>query len=467
MDLTAAEAAFRSAILFGEPLPPDCMPTLLEQCRRSVAAGDPEREPMPDLAWFDDGDEAEQRRNLETRLRRLAVRAADQTAHYGRLFRTAGVDPAALSLEDLRRLPITRREDLQRAPYDFVCRDAVVAYRTHTSGTGGGPLTGLCFSASEVQLAAYLTAIGCLFLGSIGPEDLFMFPASNRQVLASTTAALSLHLVGATVLWSFLGRPEIALGHLLERHAIPGKKPQVNRLVIHPSHLGAVVTAGLAAGHGPADFGLSQVDVGGEIATAGLKRRARRLLGESVKIWEGYGISELWGGGGHVCASGRLHFEPTGLCELIDVDTGEPAAPGRMASVVASTLPPFRDTTLLLRYDTQDMVRPVEACECGEPGPVATPILGKRAACVRHSAGWTTPRDVLEALEGLDAVQLPARCGFWAKDDGVAVEVVAPSAARGAIGEALEAAGVPLRQLMLRDAPEALERPHPLRMDIQ
>ena len=107
------------------------------------------------------------------------------------------------------------------------------------------------------------------------------------------------------------------------------------------------------------------------------------------------------------------------------------------------------------------MVRPVAACDCGEAGPVATPVLGKRAACVRHPAGWTTPRDVL------DAVQLPARCGFWAIGDGVAVEVVAPSAARGAIGDALEAAGVPLRQLMLRDAPEALERPHPVRMDIQ
>ena len=81
---------------------------------------------------------------------------------------------------------------------------------------------------------------------------------------------------------------------------------------------------------------------------------------------------------------------------------------------------------MLLRYDTRDAVRalagPLELQPQGVPA--TGPIEGKLDLAVRHPDGWTTPRDVLEALEGLDAVPLPARCGFRGVAGGVAVEVV-------------------------------------------
>jgi hypothetical protein len=42
--------------------------------------------------------------------------------------------------------------------------------------------------------------------------------------------------------------------------------------------------------------------------------------------------------------------------------------------------------------------------------PATSDLLGKRRLAVRHDAGWTFPRQVLEALEALEAVPLPARC---------------------------------------------------------
>ena len=165
---------------------------------------------------------------------------------------------------------------------------------------------------------------------------------------------------------------------------------------------------------------------------------------------DGYGMTETFGMAGQVCAAGHLHFHPAhGLVEVIDPETGDPARPGEVGTLVATPFPPFRDTTLLLRYDTEDMVEALpEALDCPlRDLPATGLVLGKRRLAVRHDGGWTYPRPVLEALEAVTAAPLPARCGFWAAPGGVAVEVVAHAdtpAVRREIGTSLLDHGVPL-----------------------
>src|SRR5207237_731660 len=75
-----------------------------------------------------------------------------------------------------------------------------------------------------------------------------------------------------------------------------------------------------------------------------------------------------------------------------------------------------------------------------------------------------------EALEARPEVPLPARCGFWAADGGVAVEVRARDCdptTRSRIARSLEEHGVPLRELYLVEQPAALRRPLPLRCDLR
>jgi phenylacetate-CoA ligase len=140
---------------------------------------------------------------------------------------------------------------------------------------------------------------------------------------------------------------------------------------------------------------------------------------------------------------------------------------------VVTPLPPYREATILLRYDTQDMVRQVEGpLTCNLRHRQATsPLLGKLRLAARHEGGWTFARDVLEALEGVDEVPLPARYGFWAVPGGVGVEVVARRSAeprvRRAIETRLEERGVPVRELNLVEHRGELRRPLPLRCDLK
>jgi hypothetical protein len=102
--------------------------------------------------------------------------------------------------------------------------------------------------------------------------------------------------------------------------------------------------------------------------------------------------------------------------------------------------------------------------------PAVSQLLGKRRLALHHAQGWTSPREVLEALEALELVPLPARCGFWTVPGGVAVEVVTREDARHArhqVAEALEARGVPLRELKLRTDRSQLRHPYPLRGDLR
>jgi hypothetical protein len=72
--------------------------------------------------------------------------------------------------------------------------------------------------------------------------------------------------------------------------------------------------------------------------------------------------------------------------------------------------------------------------------------------------------------EAVEAVPLPARCGFWAEGSGVAVEVVVGAggaATRSAIGAALEREGVPVSRLTLCDDRVELSRPYPLRCELR
>jgi hypothetical protein len=270
---------------------------------------------------------------------------------------------------------------------------------------------------------------------------------------------------------SGLIEPEQTLALLAEKHCLPGKKSQTSVLSVYPSYLGELVERGLRLGYRPADFGLEHIGIGGEIVTAGLKTRCQALFGP-VEFFEGYGMTEPWPFGGRLCEADHLHFEPShGLLEILDPETRASTQGGEVGSLVLTPFPPYRQTTILLRYDTQDMVRAIAGpltCSLRHL-PATGNLLGKLRLAVRREQGWVYPRQVMEALEAVPAVPLPARFGFWATPGGVAVEVVVRpiASARQQIEQSLADWGVPLQALHLRTDRSQLQQPFPLRGDLR
>jgi phenylacetate-CoA ligase len=411
---------------------------------------------------------------LELHLRRFraqAARAARETDYYGRLFGSLGIEPKELSLEDIAGLPLTTKEALRNDPDAFVSRTSTPCFRTTTTGTTGKP-TNICFSAHEMRTYVALSAISGLSTGRMDESDIVQLSTSSRATLGNTCFAGGCARIGALVHLAGLLEPARTLELLTEEHRIPGKKPRVSYVTTYASYLGELVECGLERGYGPADFGLERVSVGGELVSEGLKERARRLFG-NVFFDEDYAMTETWPFGGQSCSEGHLHFEPTaGVLDVVDPETGRSARGSQAGTIVATPLPPYRETTVVLRYDTQDVVRAVEGpltCELRDQ-QATSPLLGKLRFAVRHDWGWTFARDVLEALERIDDVPLPARYGFWAVSGGVAVEVAARrtgARVRSSIATGLEERGVPVRELKLVRQRDELRHPVPLRCDLK
>jgi phenylacetate-CoA ligase len=406
------------------------------------------------------------------RFRAQAVRAAQETDYYRRLFGRLDVEPdRMLRFDDIAQLPLTSKEALRKDPDVFVRRTVTPCFHTTTTGTTGKP-TSVYFSAYEMQTYIALAAIGNLSAGRIDESDIVQLSTSSRATLGNTCFAAGCARIGALVHLAGVVEPARTLALLSEEHRVPGKKPKVSYLMTYASYLGELVEYGLRQGYGPADFALERISVGGELVSEALKERSQWLFG-TVEFDEDYAMTETWPSQGQRCSEGHLHFEPTsGVLEVIDPETGTPAGNGHAGTLVVTPLPPYREATILLRYDTQDVVRHIEGpLNCNLRNLRATsPLLGKLGFSVRHEEGWTFTRDVLEALEGANEVPLPARYGFWVVPGGVAVEVVVrrtESSVRRAIGTRLEERGVPVRELNLVEHRDKLRRPVPLRCDLK
>ncbi|MFN8421837.1 MAG: AMP-binding protein [Anaerolineae bacterium] len=411
-------------------------------------------------------------RDLQTRrLRMVARRAARETPYYGGLFQSLELDPDRLGLDDFRRVPLTPKSALMERPASFVRSGASPAFLTTSTGTTGTP-TQVLFSANEIQQTVLLNAITSLVHDIIGPEDVIQVNTSSRATLGNQCFTRSCERLGAMWYLAGLVDPKLSLRLLTQARPTPGKHPRASYISAYPSYLGQMVTHGLASGMRPTDFGLHTVSIGGEVVTEGLQRRAMTLFGD-VRYVGGYAMTETWPFGGQQCEEGHLHFEPgSGLLEILDPDTNEPAAPGAIGKIVATPFPPYRDASVVLRYDTGDLVRALPGPQtCSKRHmPATSAILGKRHLSLHHDSGWTTPRDVLESVEGVDAVPLPGRVAYWLDGRAVAAQVVAPGATRAdhrEVGQALESRGVPLKSLELVEDPGLLRSPIPLRGDLR
>jgi phenylacetate-coenzyme A ligase PaaK-like adenylate-forming protein len=415
----------------------------------------------------------ETRREMQLRrFRTQAARAAGETAYYRRQFERLTLDPARLSYEEIARLPLTAKEDLRADPDAFVCQTARPYVRALTTGTTGWP-TSISFSVHELRVYSALTALSALFSGDLEPEDIVQISTSARGTLGNVCLAGACAHLGAMVYLAGVIEPAHALALLSEKHHMTGKKPRTSVLYTYPSYLGELITCGLRLGYRPADFGLERIFVGGEVVTEGLKIRSQQLFGPARVLEGGYGMTEIWPFGGRLCEAGHLHFEVSqGLLEVYNFETAAPALPGETGTIVATPFPPYRETTLVLRYDTGDVVRALAvplACSLRNL-PATSPLLGKLRLSVRHEYGWTFPRQLAEALEALEEVPLPARYGCRAVPGGVSVEVVVSDdsrAARQRIETSLEDQGVPVEELHLLGDRRQLRHPIPLRGDLR
>jgi len=277
------------------------------------------------------------------------------------LYRTrlVGAEPEDIaSLDDLRQLPFTRKDDL-RDTYPFgmfaVSRDEVI--RIHASSGTTGKLTVVGYTAADVDLFAMVNA-RCLAMAGAAPG----MTLHNAYGYGLFTGGLGLHAGGER-----LGMAVVPVsGGLTERQLMLIEDFRPDVIACTPSYALTLAQTFAERGVAPSDVSLRFAVLGAEPWTDEMRREIDGGLGvASTNI---YGLSEVIGPGVSCeCVEARAgmhvnedHFLP----EIVDAETGEPVRDGEEGVLVFTTL--TKQALPLIRYWTGDITSlSSEPCTCG------------------------------------------------------------------------------------------------------
>ncbi|HET6171990.1 MAG TPA: phenylacetate--CoA ligase [Gaiellales bacterium] len=305
------------------------------------------------------------------RLGALARYVYERVPPYRERFDEAGLEPDRIhSLDDLRRLPFTRKDDL-REHYPFglfaVPREQVV--RLHgSSGTTGKP-TVAGYTRADLGVFAEVTA-RCLAMLGAEPGMLF----HNAFGYGLFTGGLGWHY-GA----ERLGLTVVPVsGGMTERQVllITDFRPDV--IGCTPGYALTLAQEFARRGIHPDDISLRFAAVGAEPWSEAMRAEIDSGLG--VLTSNTYGLSEIIGPGVSAeCIEERSgshvnedHFLP----EVVDRESGEQLPEGETGVLVFTAL--TKQALPLIRYWTGDLASlSSEPCSCGRTLVRMSPIRGR------------------------------------------------------------------------------------------
>lgn len=283
------------------------------------------------------------------RLQWTVRHAYENVPHYTRKLDEAGVSPADIrSLDDVRLLPFTTKEDLrQNYPFGMFAVPMEQVRRVHaSSGTTGRP-TVVGYTETDLSNWADLIARS-LRASGIRPG----MKVHNAYGYGLFTGGLGAHAgierLGATVIPMSGGQTarQVQLIRDFEPDAI----------LCTPSYLLTIADAMEEAGIDPASTSLKVAVLGAEPWTNEMRAELERRLG--IDALDIYGLSEVMGPGvGNECVEtkdGPHIWEDHFLPEVVD-DDGNPLPDGEIGELVFTSL--TKEAFPVLRYRTRDLTR--------------------------------------------------------------------------------------------------------------
>ena len=311
---------------------------------------DMEYETMPREAL-----ESIQLRRLQTTLSRVYA----TVPFYRKKFDEAGVMPGDVkSLDDLRRLPFTNKQDLRdNYPFGMFAVPMENVVRIHaSSGTTGKP-TVVGYTARDIDTWAELIARSLSSAGASRGDIIH-----NAYGYGLFTGGLGIHY-GAEK----LGASVIPVsGGNTKRQVIIMKDFGPTILTATPSYALHLAEAAEEEGVSFRDLKFKSGIFGAEPWSEDMRAELQSKLG--LKAIDIYGLSEIIGPGVaiecHEAQHGLHIFEDHFIPEIINPDTGEVLPYGETGELVITTL--TKEAFPVIRYRTRDVTSLIpEPCVCG------------------------------------------------------------------------------------------------------
>jgi len=302
------------------------------------------------------------------RLQATLNRVARNVPLYRKRFAELGIDPYDVqSLEDVKRLPFTTKEDLrQNYPYGLFAvplRD-VVRMQASTGTTGKPTVVG--YTSGDVRRWSELAA-RILTAGGVTKDDAVQI-AFNYGLF---TGAFGVHsgaeLIGASVIPSSGGDPRRQISIMQDY--------RTTALICTPSYALHLADTLDELNINKTALSLRFGLFGSEPWTEETRREIEDRLG--IQATDNYGLSEITGVAGECLERVGLHInEDHFLAEIVDPQTGEVLPAGVKGELELTTL--TKEAFPLIRFRTGDLTTLIDApCACGRTLKRMTRIPGR------------------------------------------------------------------------------------------
>jgi phenylacetate-CoA ligase len=314
--------------------------------------------------------------------------------YYRESFRRDGFDVAAFNrLSDIRALPVLTKQTMVSRLEEFVSQapELHINSLVSTSGTTGNHRLPRVISDEELEACALLTglsrSLGNGGAGAGGDILLRVFPTMRRYAgpgreagLPQITVNLSLHFPKYALHRS--NYEDFVLKQLFEKFPIPRTTGYITVVHTTPPYLMRIISDELVArGLSARDTHVRCIACTGGYVTS----RIRALVSDfwRVPLLTSYSLTEFNGYAmGCSMYPNRYHFDSALFAEVVDPVTHRPVAEGRQGSLLITSLYPFQQAQIFVRYDTGDLVTYVgRICGCGHAGTTIE-YLGRSGHCL-------------------------------------------------------------------------------------
>ncbi len=333
------------------------------------------------------------------RLQQTVQRVYATVPFYRERFRAAGIAPAQIkSLDDLRRLPFTLKQDMrENYPYGLFAVPLDQIVRIHaSSGTTGKP-TVVGYTRRDIETWAELMARSFVAAGAHRGDVIH-----NAYGYGLFTGGLGAHY-GAEK----LGASVIPMsGGNTKKQIMIMRDFGSTVLTCTPSY--SLYLAEAAAEEG-IDFRTLKLKVGifgAEPWSESMRQEIEEKL--NLKAIDIYGLSEILGPGvGIECIEAQkgLHiWEDHFIPEIIDPDTCEVLPHGEQGELVITTI--TKEGIPMIRYRTRDITRLIsEPCICGRTHMRLARMSGRSDDMLIVRGVNVFPSQIESVLVGIDGVE--------------------------------------------------------------
>jgi phenylacetate-CoA ligase len=336
----------------------------------------------------------------EKQLRELLVYVNTHSPYYQKIFKLNKIDPEKIrSLEDLRLLPFTTREELQIHNDDFLCvpKNSVIEY-TSTSGTLGAPVT-IALSEKDLQRLA-VNEFGSFSCAGATSEDIFQLMLTmDRQFMAGMAYYSGIRLLGAGIIRVGPGVPS------LQWETIFRLKPTV--IIAVPSFILKLIEYAKNHGINPSDSSVKKaICIGENIRQPDFSPNILgRKINDSwnIQLFSTYASTEMQTAFTE-CMEGRGgHLQPElVIVELLN-EAGQPVQHGETGEVTITTLDV--EAMPLIRYKTGDLCAAhYEPCACGRNSLRLSPVIGRKKQMIKFKGTTLFAPALFDLLTGMEDI---------------------------------------------------------------